>query len=204
MGALIAALAAGRAILAGFLAAEAEVRRNTVNQYDLTEPRPLVIAAALMLLAVWLATFGSPDIASLASEGFALLAAGVFPALILGLYWRRIAAPGAIAAMTTGFAVAGFYIAGVKFFPLTLFDLSGGLSNAPPSAIRKLATMRTALDSAREPAAYALAQFELHRQAQLVANWWGLKPGAAALFGLPAGLLAGAITTFLTKKRPRE
>ncbi len=203
-GALVAALAAGRAILAGYLASEGEARRHGVTLNDPIEPSSVVIAAVLLLLAVWLATFGSPDIASLASEGLALIAAGIFPALLLGLYWRRFAASGAIAAMVTGFAVAGFYIAGAKFFPLTLFDLTSGLSNAPPSAVRKLTALRTAIDNAREPSTNALAQFELHRHAQLVANWWGLKPGAAALFGLPAGFLAGVIATVLSKKGPPE
>ncbi len=201
-GALLAALAAGHAILAGYLAAEGEARRPGVLASDPTEPRAVVLAAPLLLVAVWLATFGSPDIASLASEGLALIAAGIFPALVLGLYWRRFAASGAAVAMVTGFAAAGIYIAGAKFFPLTLFDLTGGLSNAPPSAVRKLAGLRTALESVRDPIAYALAQSEIHRHAQLVANWFGLKPGAAALFGVPAGFAAGAITTLMSNTRP--
>ncbi len=203
-GALIAALAAGHAVLAGYLATDGEARRLGAAGRDVIELRSVAIAASLLLPAVWLATFGSPDIASLASEGLALIAAGIFPTLVLGLYWRRFSASGAVAAMATGFAVAGFYIAGVKFFPLTLFDLTGGLSNAPQSAVRKLAGLRTALDNTRDPATYALAQFELHRHAQLVANWYGLKPGAAAIFGLPASFLAGAITTALSKKWPPE
>ncbi len=199
-GALVAALAAGRAILAGYLAADGEARRSASADRDAIEPRSVVLAAVLLLLAVWLATFGSSDIASLASEGLTLVAAGIFPALVLGLYWRRFAASGAVAAMVTGFAAAGLYVAGTKFFPLSFVDLTGGLSNAPPNAVRKLAGLRSALESIQDPVAYAAAQSEIHRHAQLVANWWGLKPGAAALFGLPAGFFAGVLTTLLSKK----
>lgn len=198
-GAFVAALVAGRAILAGFLAADGETRISQSSGQDVVEPRSILLAAMLLLLAVWLAAFGSQDIASLASEGLALIAAGIFPALVLGLYWRRFAASGAVAAMVTGFAATGFYIAGAKFFPLMFFDLTGALSNAPPSAVRKLAGLRTALEAVREPVAYALAQAEIHRHAMAVANWWGLKPGAAALFGLPTGFLAGAVTTLASK-----
>lgn len=199
VGALIAALAAGRAILAGYLAADGEARRSASADRNPIEPRSIGLAAALLLLAVWLATFGSPNIAPLASEGLTLVAAGIFPALVLGLFWRRFAASGAVAAMVTGFAAAGLYVAGTKFFPLTFVDLTGGLSNAPPNAVRKLAGLRTALESIRDPVAYTAAQSEIYRHAQFVANWWGLKPGAAALFGLPAGFSAGVITTLLSK-----
>ena len=199
VGALVAALAAGRAILAGYLAADGEARSSGSGVRDPIEPRSIMLAAVVLLLAVWLATFGSPEIALLASEGLALVAAGIFPALVLGLYWRRFAAAGAVAAMVTGFAAAALYVAGTKFFPLAFMDLTGGLSNAPPNAIRKLAGLRTALVGIQDPVAYAAAQSEIHRHAQLMANWWGLKPGAAALFGLPIGFLSGVITTLLTK-----
>ena len=200
VGALVAALAAGRAILAGYLAADSEARSSGSGVRDPIEPRSIMLAAVVLLLAVWLATFGSPEIALLASEGLALVAAGIFPALVLGLYWRRFAAPGAVAAMVAGFAAAALYVAGTKFFPLAFMDLAGGLSNAPPNAIRKLAGLRTALEGIQDPVAYAAAQSEIHRHAQLIANWWGLKPGAAALFGLPAGFFAGAFTTLLSRK----
>ena len=95
-------------------------------------------------------------------------------------------------------------MAGTKFFPLTFVDLTGSLSNAPPMAVRKLAGLRTALESIQDPVAYSTAQSEIHRHAQLVANWWGLKPGAAALFGLPAGFFVGVLTTLLSKKSVPE
>ncbi len=203
-GALIAALAAGQAVLAGYLTADREARSMGVTGRDAVELRSVAIAASLLLPAVWLATFGSPDIASLASEGLALIAAGIFPALVLGLYWRRFSARGAVAAMLAGFAAAGVYIAGTKFFPLTMFDLTGGFSNASQSAVRKLDGLRSAVETARDPVAHALVQSELHRQAELVALWWGLKSGAAALFGLPAGFLGGAIATLLSKRHSLE
>lgn len=157
----------------------------------------MALAILTLLSSVAVAAFSSADIASLAGEGLALVASAIFPALVLGLYWRRFGAVGAVAALLAGFLSAAIYIFGVRLAPVALFDLTGHLSTAAPSAVRKLADLRTALDGAIDPTARAAAQGALYRHALTVANWWGLKPAACVLFALPISLLAGIAATLV-------
>jgi cation/acetate symporter len=48
---------------------------------------------------------------------FSLAAAGYFPALVLGIWWKRATTAGAICGMTTGFGLCLFYIAVSRYFP---------------------------------------------------------------------------------------
>ena len=134
----------------------------------------------------------------------ALIAASIFPPVVRGLFWRRFGARGAVAALLTGFAVAGAYIFGVRLAPLWMFDLTGALSNAPPSAVRKLVDLRAALEGASDPGARMQAQMALYEQAVNVANWWGLRPAASALFAVPSAFCAGIVVTLLTSPRAAQ
>lgn len=198
--ALLAALVAGHAILSGFLAADAEARRAGPPEAHTLDLRSVALGMLLLLGAVAFAALSPADIVALASEGLALLAASVFPALILGLYWRRFSAPGAIATLVTGFAAAGIYIFGIRLAPAAFFDWTGHLSSAPPSAIAKLGTLRGALEAASDPVARAAADAALYRHAVTIANWWGLRPAAGVLIALPAALVMGIAVTLMTER----
>lgn len=201
IAALLAALIAGNAILSGFLAADAEARRSGPPEAQRLDLRSVALGILLLFGAVAFAALSPADIVSLASEGLALLAASVFPALILALYWRRFGAPGAIATLVTGFAAAAIYIFGIRFVPGAFFDVTGHLSTAPPSATAKLNALRGAVEAATDPAARAAAEAALYRHAVSVANWWGLRPAAAVLFALPAAVLMGVAVTLMTARR---
>jgi Na+(H+)/acetate symporter ActP len=155
----------------------------------------LVIAAALIALY---ATIGT---ALLAAEGFALLAAGIFPALVLGLHWRHMNAAGAIAAMATGTLITAAYLLGIHFWPIELFNLSGGLSDAPPEAAKRFADLQAALAAAATPDAQALAKAALIKHVTTIANWGGLKPAAITLIAVPAGFVAGLLFSLLFRAR---
>ena len=107
----LAALITGHAIMAGFLAADGEGRRNGAVDAATLDVRSVVLAVGLLLAALLLAMFGVLEIPGLYTDGLSLGAAGLFPALILGLFWRRMTGSGAVAAMVAGAALTGFYIA---------------------------------------------------------------------------------------------
>ena len=197
-GGLLAALVSGHAILNGMMSALGEGAGGGSNEgRGGFGVRSAVAAGVLLLAALAVATHSSLNIAALTSEGLSLIASGLFPALALGLYWRRFSAPGAVAAMAAGFVIAGLYIASVRLFPALMFDLTGSLSTAPPTAVRKFAALKAALAAAGDEVAREAARIVLVRHAEGIANWWGLKPGAAALLGVPAGLIAGVCATVL-------
>ena len=76
--------------------------------------RRLVIARILLvfvaILAAW-ATINSPGtILALVAWAFSLAAGGLFPVLVLGIWWKRTTSAGAIAGMIVGFGITLFYL----------------------------------------------------------------------------------------------
>jgi len=74
-----------------------------------TMAKVLLLVVALVAAFVTLMRPGS--IVSLVGLAFSLAAASLFPVLVLGVFWRRANAAGAIAGMLTGFGVCAYYIA---------------------------------------------------------------------------------------------
>jgi cation/acetate symporter len=66
---------------------------------------------------------------------FSIAAACFFPALVLGIFWRRTTKQGAIAGMLVGLGVTLFYLVGVKFYGMTkwlgITDVSAGIFGIP-------------------------------------------------------------------------
>jgi len=69
----------------------------------------LVLLCALF--AAWVASLRIADILQFVSAAFSLAASAFFPALVLGVFWRRATGAGATFAMLSGLAVCGWYMA---------------------------------------------------------------------------------------------
>ncbi len=94
--------------------------------------RTRLVAARIVLLAVAiLAALVAADppggILSLVAWAFSLAAAGNFPVLVLGIWWKRMNKEGAIASMVVGFCLTLYYLAATKYdaIPLVLADAGG-------------------------------------------------------------------------------
>jgi Na+(H+)/acetate symporter ActP len=194
---LLAALLAGNALIAGTVTADAEVRMDRSQQPMRLDARAAALGIGLLLAATILATATSINSALLAAEGFALLAAGVFPALVLGLHWRGMSAAGGIAAILVGSSVAALYMLGVHLWPVEFFRVFGGLSDAGPAAAKRFADLDVALQAASDPDARTAAEAALSNYAAGIANWGGLKPAAIVLLAVPAGLIAGIVGSLI-------
>ncbi|MEO0316888.1 MAG: hypothetical protein RL404_565 [Pseudomonadota bacterium] len=101
------------------------------SQRQVTISKLLLLVVAL--LAAYTASFRSGDILSMVSAAFSLAASTLFPALVLGIFWKRANQQGAIVGMLTGFFVCLIYL--VQTSPA----LGGGAGNqwfhiAPVSA----------------------------------------------------------------------
>jgi cation/acetate symporter len=70
-----------------------------------------VLLLVVALIAAFVALLRPGSIVSLVGLAFSLAAASLFPALVLGVFWRRANRWGAIAGMLTGFGMAAYYIA---------------------------------------------------------------------------------------------
>jgi len=164
----------------------------------------LVISRAILILvaavAAYVAWSKPSDIMTVATWAFVLAASGVFPALVLGLWWKRTNAWGCMAGMLVGFGVCLYYIIAARYFPVHLAEAWAGLSNAPPSAFRKLAELKQAWAVAPAGSAKDAAWMAIEQQARTMAGWWGLRSISAALVSMPLGLITMIVVSLVTPR----
>jgi cation/acetate symporter len=113
-GALAAALSTADGLLLTISSALShDTYFNMVNpaassQKQVTISKLILLVVAL--LAAYTASFRSGDILSMVSIAFSIAASTLFPALVLGVFWKRGNHEGAIAGMLTGFFVCLIYL----------------------------------------------------------------------------------------------
>lgn len=83
------------------------LRANAVSRVIASKMLVMVVA----LLAALIAALKITDILQFVSAAFSLAAASFFPALVLGIFWRRANGPGAVAGMLAGLGVCAYYMA---------------------------------------------------------------------------------------------
>ena len=194
--ALVTSLAAG----AGVLLALAQVLGgNAAEHRSATGWRlgALILAAALLAGA---AVFALPgEVAALAAWPLPILAAGLAPVMLLSVSGRWVTPAGALAGIVAGAAVTLYYLVGTRYFPVSFHDLWHAFTPASFGAERKYVALRDAWAGA-EGAQKALAWQALSAQAQSMAGVWGLRPAAAALLGLPVGVVATVLVSLVTRR----
>jgi cation/acetate symporter len=85
----------------------------------LTITKILLITTAL--IAAWTATFRLAIIVELVAWAFSIAGASFFPALVMGIWWKRANRPGAIAGMAVGLFTTLFYMIGSRFYGVSWF-----------------------------------------------------------------------------------
>jgi cation/acetate symporter len=101
--------------------------------YNVINPRAslikrLAITKAFLIgtaiVAAWVATYRFAIIVELVAWAFSLAGAAFFPALVMGIWWKRANRAGAVAGMVAGLGVTLFYMLGSRFFGLSWFGTS--------------------------------------------------------------------------------
>ncbi|HSF40700.1 MAG TPA: sodium:solute symporter family protein [Thermoanaerobaculia bacterium] len=98
----------------------------------LTITKVLLIVTAL--IAAYVATFRLAIIVELVAWAFSLAGAAFFPALVMGIWWRRANKAGALAGMVAGLGITLFYMIGSRFFGLSWFGtatIASGIFGIP-------------------------------------------------------------------------
>jgi cation/acetate symporter len=121
----------------------------------LTITKVLLVLTAI--IAAYVATFRLAIIVELVAWAFSLAAASFFPALVMGIWWKRTNRAGACTGMVVGLLLTAFYMIGSRFYGLSwfgtqtiasaIFGLPAGfltiwivslLTEAPPKQVQDL------------------------------------------------------------------
>jgi len=100
--------------------------------------RRLLVARLMLVVIAALAAFTAStkpsDILSMVAWAFSMAASGNFPPLVLGIWWKRANAWGAIAGMMSGFAVCLTYVFGTRYGDMPLWFSSSSYDGLPSTA----------------------------------------------------------------------
>ena len=201
-------LAAALSTADGLLLAIANALSHDIY-YKMLDPnaptiRRLTVARVLLFFvavaAAATAASKPADILAMVGWAFSLAMAGNFPALIMGVWWKRTTATGAICGMIAGFGLCLFYLVctryfpgyGVKYFGMT--SLLNPLSGAPLVDIAKAMALPNAMEMMPTLA---------HPMANKV-GWFDLNNIACGLLGMPLGFLVIYVVSLLGKEPSKE
>lgn len=201
-------LAAALSTADGLLLAIANALSHDVY-YKMIDPnaptaRRLIIARVLLLavavVAAATAATKPGDILAMVGWAFSLAMAGNFPALVMGVWWKRTTSAGAVCGIIAGFGLCLFYLvttryfpgAGVKYFGMT--SLLNPATGAPLVDIAKAMALPNAMESWPTLA---------HPLANKV-GWFNLSNIACGLLGAPFGFAVIIIVSLLGREPSRE
>lgn len=133
LGAVLSTTAGLLVVMSGALGHDLYYNLYNPKASQLTRVRVARASTILMGVVVFLLGLAVErmQIAVLVGLAFAVSASTLFPVLILGLWWRKMTGPGAIAGMITGLITSLFLIFGKSILPMWLqFENPGGASVA--------------------------------------------------------------------------
>jgi cation/acetate symporter len=201
-------LAAALSTADGLLLAIANALSHDVY-YKMIDPnaptvRRLMIARVLLLIVAVVAAATAAtkpaDILAMVGWAFSLAMAGNFPALIMGVWWKRATSTGAVCGIIAGFGLCLFYLvttryfpgAGVQYFGMT--SLLNPITGAPLVDIAKAMALPNAMESFPTLA---------HPLANKV-GWFNLTNIACGLLGAPLGFAVIYVVSLLGKAPSKE
>ena len=202
-------LAAALSTADGLLLAIANALSHDIY-YKMIDPnaptiRRLTVARVLLFFvavaSAALAATRPSDILAMVGWAFSLAMAGNFPALTLGIWWKRATTQGAIAGIIAGWGICLFYLvttryfpqAGVKYFGMTLAAQSGN----PPAADRRRQ------GHGRRQMACRRAGSAANPMANRV-GWFDLNNINCGLLGMPLGFLVIYVVSLMTPEPSKE
>ncbi len=157
-----------------------------------------VVIVLMAVLAAWVASRKPGDVLAMVGWGFSLAASGLFPALVLGIWWRSTNKNGAVVGMLTGFLVCLAYPLVTRYFPGFGVRYLGMTSLLNPITGGHIVDVARAMAAPNAMESWVAAWHPLANKV----GWFGINNISAAIFGVPAGLIAMIVASSLTKRPP--
>ena len=202
-------LAAALSTADGLLLAIANALSHDIY-YKMLDPnaptiRRLTVARVLLFFvavaAASLAATKPADILAMVGWAFSLAMAGNFPALVMGVWWKRTTAAGAVCGMIAGFGLCLFYLLTTRYFPGFGVKYAGMTSMLNPATGAPLIPDLNAVMAA--PNAMEAWPTLAHPLANKV-GWFNLNNIACGLLGMPLGFLVIYVVSLLGKEPSME
>jgi cation/acetate symporter len=166
--------------------------------------RLLVARILLLVVAIAAATLAATkpgDILAMVGWAFSLAMAGNFPALVMGIWWKRATSTGAICGIIAGFGLCLFYLVVTRYFPgfgvkyTFMTSLLNAQTGAPliPDLAKAMAL----------PNAMEMFPTLAHPLANKV-GWFNLNNINCGLLGMPLGFLVIYVVSLMGKEPSKE
>ena len=173
--------------------------------FGATETAKRLIVARVLLLFVAIAAAATAstrpgDILAMVGWAFSLAMAGNFPALVMGIWWKRATTTAAIAGMIAGFSLCLFYLVCTRYFPgfgVAYFGMSSLLHPVTGAPVVDLAKAMAA------PNAFDTFVAGSHPMAGKV-GWFNLGNISCGLLGAPLGFLVIYVVSQFTRPPSAE
>jgi cation/acetate symporter len=197
-------LAAALSTADGLLLAIANALSHDVY-YKMLDPkaptvRRLTVARILLLIvavaAAATAATRPSDILAMVGWAFSLAMAGNFPALVMGIWWKRTTTAGAVAGIIAGFGLCLFYLVVTRYFP------GFGVKYAGMSSLLNPVTGGPVIADLAAAMAAPNAMEAFPTLAHPLANkvgWFNLNNINCGLLGMPLGFLVIYVVSLYTK-----
>lgn len=171
------------------------IDKNAPTARRLVVSRILLVIVAI--LAAYTASTKPSDILAMVSWAFSLAAGGLFPALVLGIWWKRANSAGAIAGIAVGFGLTLFYLVISRYYPHIGVQYFGMSSLLNPVSGAPLISAENMAKFLADPA-IANGPVLVSNPLASKVGWFNINNISSALFGLPAGFLAMYAVSMLT------
>lgn len=201
-------LAAALSTADGLLLAIANALSHDIY-YKMIDPnaptkRRLIVSRVLLvvvaLAAAWTASKRPADILAMVSWAFSLAAAGLFPALVLGIWDKRTNKAGAIAGIVAGFGLCLFYLVVTRYFPGFGVAYAGMTSLLNPVSGAPVVDLAKAMAAPNAMEAWVTGAHPLASKV----GWFNINNISSAIFGLPVGFIVMFVVSRMTAAPSKE
>jgi cation/acetate symporter len=168
-----------------------------------TAKRLIVARVLLLFVAIAAAATASTrpgDILAMVGWAFSLAMAGNFPALVMGIWWKRTTTTAAICGIIAGFGLCVFYLVCTRYFPgygVAYFGMSSLLhpvTGAPVVDLAKAMALPNAMDT------WVAGSHPLAGKV----GWFNLGNISCGMLGAPVGFAVMYVVSLFTKQPSAE